>query len=1008
MKNNKRGNALFWGGNYLRAILILFMCILCSNANAQQKLISGKVFDSKGMPIPGVNILIEGTKTATQSDYDGGFSISAATGNKLVFSSIGMQKYSVVVGAQTSIKVVLQEEAQSLDEVVVSIGYGVRKKSDLIASVVSVNPKDMLKVPTSNVAEMLRGKASGVQITLNDGGPLGDSKIVVRGQNSLNGDKIAAYVIVDGVPAGSINDINPNDIESLEVLKDAAALAIYGARGANGVVLITTKRGKLGTTSVTYTGSLGVQTFNRNFDIYNGDEFAQLKREAFRTSNGGVYKPDADIFSALELESVQTGKYIDWEKLILRTGLVKEHQVAISSGTENTKVYTSFNFYQNDGQIPNSQGTRVSGRFNIDQKINEWLKIGVNTSLQFSREDGPNVGNILLTSITTSPLGQVYNEDGSLRYLPGGFAENKNPLIDINETNTRSDSRNDIINIFADLTLFKGFKYRMNASRRSWNNKEQSYNTSESVTGIINGSVGSGYVYFRDNSEWQIENIFTYKPDLGSDKHNLDITAVQSSSENNYSEYRDSFNQVPNDILGVYGLESALIHVPTIAASRYGLVSFAARAEYGYDSRYFMSLSMRADGSTKFGETNKWGYFPAVGLSWNAHNETFLKNLTAINKLKFSTSYGSIGNQTIDAGGTLTSGLQRDYILGGQQVSGIVPGTRLANPDLKWETTTTLNAKLDFGFLSNRITGTVEWYDSKTTDLLQSESLPTGLGYTNRLVNKGELQNTGIEANLDLGIVRTKDFKLNLGFIFTKNKNKLISLGGIDGDGDGKEDDNVGNKWFIGKSLGGYYQRMGIGIFQQGEDIINSAQPTALPGSIKQLDVNGDGKIDDTFDRVFTPGIEDWYGTVSLDMSYKGWDFTAVVNTVQGRTKYNAYLVGYSEGGSLRGIKNGIKQDYWTPENPGGNFPRPSEANDPENLFTLALQDASYIRLQNVSLGYSLPKMAIEKIGLSKFRIYTTGSNLYTVTDFESFSPEKNPNEYPEPVTIVAGVQLGF
>ena len=495
---------------------------------------------------------------------------------------------------------------------------------------------------------------------------------------------------------------------------------------------------------------------------------------------------------------------------------------------------------------------------------------------------------------------------------------------------------------------------------------------------------------------------------MSTHKHNLDLTAVQAASETKYTNFRNNVDQVPNDILGINGLEAALTNIPTIAASRSGLVSFAARSEYSYDSRYYLSLSARADGSTKFGVNNKWGYFPAVGVSWNAHNESFLREVTGINLLKFSSSYGSIGNQTINAGGTLTSGVQRDYILGGQQVSGLIPGDQLANPDLKWETLTTFNVKMDFGFLSNRINGTVEWYDGRTKDMLQREALPTGLGYTNRFVNKGELQNTGIESSLNLGVVRTNDFQMNLGFIFTKNTNKLLSLGGVDGDGDGREDDNVGNRWFIGRSLGGSFQRMGIGIFQEGEDIVHSAQPDAMPGDIRQLDVNGDGIINDEFDRVFTPGVEDWYGTVSLNMEYKGIDFSADVYMVEGRTRFNNFLLGYSEGGSLRGIKNGIKQDYWTPENPGGNFPRPSEANDPQNLFTIGLQDASYVRLQNVTLGYSLPRPTLESIGLSKMRFYLTGSNLLTFTDYQSFSPEKNPNEYPEAVTFLAGLQIGL
>lgn len=1006
MKKNIHHHVPFLSNSGIRLGLILLMCFILTNLNAQQKDITGTVSDESGTTLPGVSVIIKGTSTGVQTDFDGKFSIKASPDQTLTFSYLGMKAVSILVGSKTKIDVTLEEDAATLDEIVV-VGYGSRKKSDLIASVTSIEPTEMTKVATSDVGQMLRGKAAGVQISLNDAGPNGSSSITIRGTNSLSGNP-GAFIIVDGVPVGALNDINPNDIESLEILKDAAATAIYGSRGANGVILITTKRGKQGKTSISYRGDVGVQNYNRNFDIYSGDEFAQLKREAFRTSNLGVYVPDEQIFSALELESVQNQDYINWEDLILGTGVTHNHNLSISTASEKTKVYSSFNIFNQDGIIANSFSNRVTFRFNIDQKINDWLKIGANTSLQYSRENSPNVGAILLTSITTSPLGKVYNDDGSLRFLPGGFEENKNPLIDLTETETINDSRNDILNIFADVSPFKGFNYRFNASRRSWNSRNRSYNTSNSITGVTNGSVGSGFIQFQDNVQWQIQNVFTYKPTFTSEKHNLDLTAVHEVSENKYNFFQNSASQIPNDILGINGLQSALVNNPSIGASRNSILGFVGRAEYGYDSRYYISLSARADAASVFGENNKWGYFPAAGLSWNAHNESFLKEVKEINKLKFSVTYGQVGNSAIGPSQTLTSGLIRDYIINGQQVSGAIPGSQLANPDLKWETTTTLNAKLDFGLFSNRISGTFEYYDGRTTDLLQDESLPPLLGYTFQKVNLGELQNSGIEANLNFGVIRKEDFNVDLGFIFTRNRNKLLSLGGADEDGDGIEDDNIGNGWFIGKSIFNYYQFVGIGIFQEGEDIINSAQPAAMPGDVKLLDVNGDGVIDADNDRVYTDRNPDWFGSINLSANYKGLDFSADLNFVEGVTRYNTFLVGYTEGGSLRGIKNGIKQDYWLPSNPGGNFPRPSEANDPQNLFAMGLQDASYMRLQNITMGYTLPQYVLESFGLSKLRLYVTGTNLITITDYESFSPELSPTSYPEPVTIVAGLQLGF
>lgn len=1006
MKNSKQGKGLFQIGNYLRSGLILFMCLIFNNVNAQQKTITGTVVDVDGMPLPAVNITIDGTTNGAQSDFDGNFSIEAGSDNTLTFSYIGMNSVSIVVGNQTNIQVVLEESAESLDEVVV-VGYGERRKSDLVSSVASVKPAEMIKVPTADIGEMLRGKTAGVQVTLSDGGPGSSSSILIRGKNSINGGN-DPIVIADGVPVGNINDINPNDIESLEILKDAAAQAIYGARASNGVILITTKRGK-GKTKVNYTGYTGINTINRNFDIYTGDEFAQMRREAVRSANLGVYLPDEEIFSDIELASIQSGEYIDWEKEIIGTGVIQNHNLSVSSGSENTSVYSSFNYLNQEGVIPNSDYNRVSARINIDQKVNDWLTIGVNTSFQWSDEERPNVGGVLLTSITTSPLGQIYNEDGSFRYLPGGFEENKNPLIDIYETERKSYNRNDIINAFLDVTPFKNFKYRLNASRRSWNGKNLSYNSAESVSGITNGGAGNGSIEYQDNVEWQLENIFSYKVDFKDSKHNLDLTGVQSFTESKYNRFINVANKIPNDILGIYGLEAAETNTPYISGNRRGLVSGVLRAEYSFDSRYYFNISGRADGSSVFGSENKWGFFPAVAASWNAHNEVFLQDSKTINNLKLSLSYGSVGNEGINPYQSLSTALQRDYIIDGEKVSGYVPGDYLPNPNLKWETSTTLNARVDVGLWSNRLTATAEFYNTRTKDLLIDQALNAGLGYTRKKSNIGEVENQGYEFSVNGAIVRNKDLKINLGLIFSKNDNKIISLYGFDEDGDGIEDDDVGNNWFIGQPIDIYYRYLAVGIFQEGEDIASTHQPNALPGDIKLYDrFPDDGELNPDNDRVLTSRVPDWFGTLNFDLEYKWIDFSLALNTVQGVMRDNPFLYGYNEGGSLRGIKNGIKQDYWTPENPGGNFPRPNEANDPVNGNSLGIQDASYVRLQNVTLGYSFQEDFLSKSGLTKLRLYFTGSNLFTITDFESYSPEKNPNEYPEAVTYVLGLQFGF
>ncbi len=991
MKNYIVKNAVFIVRNKIwQVALFLFFCV---SANAQTT-ITGNVTDSAGLPLPGVSITVDGTTMGTSSDMDGNYSILALPSQSISFSFVGMDTVKKVVGTQSEINVVMSENA-TIDEVVV-VGYGSKKKSDVISSVATIKADDLVKVATSDIGEMIRGKAAGVQVTLASGAPGGSSNITIRGQRSFAANN-NPLVIADGVMLGSINDINANDIESMEILKDAAAQSIYGARASSGVILITTKRGKEGKPRVSYNGFSGIQTINRNFDIYSGEEFAQLKREAFRTNNGGVYRPDNEIFSTLELESVQNGQFIDWEKLMLRTGETHNHAFNISAGTENFSVYSSINYINTKGVIPNSDFSKVGLRLNADQKINNWLKIGFNTSFQFSKTNNPNNNGVILNTITTAPLGRVYNDDGSLRWLPGGFEENKNPLIDLAETTNPTENRNDILNIFADISPFEGFNYRLNVSRRSWNYKRMSYNTSRSLAGIANNNQGSGSIQFQDEVETMLENIFTYKFEIN--KHHFNLTGVQSIAQKKYNNFENRSERIPNDLLELYGLAGAFLNTPSISGWERGIVSGVARIEYDYDNKYYFSVSGRADGSTVFGRNNKWAYFPAANLGWNVHREDFMENIEQINNLKLRFSYGSVGNEAISPGGSQSVADQRDYVIGGSLVSGYAPGNTLPNPNLRWETSTTFNAAIDLGLFNNRITSTVEFYNTRTKDLLVLEAVDPSSGYQNRWNNLGEVENMGLEVTVNGDIIRKEDFRLSLGLTFTKNKNKIIELYG--------EGDDVLNRRFIGQPLSVFYQFKPIGIFQEGENIVNSAQPLAVPGDVKLLDLNGDGVINDQ-DRVITSQLPDWYGTVNLGINYKNFDMSADFYTVQGVTRNNPFLYGYLEGGSLRGIKNGIKQNYWTPENPGGNFPRPIEGNDPQNIWSLGLQDASYIRLQNITFGYTLPSQVLKSIGLSNLRLYVTGSNLFTITDFQSFSPERNPNEYPEPVTVVTGLQIGF
>lgn len=987
-------------------ILLLFtsLFLLATQVDARQKtMVTGTVKGSDGMAMPGVNIVVEGTTTGAFTDANGNFSLEAPENAVLLISFIGYESQRVTLGGRTSIEIVLQEDIQSLSEVVV-VGYGTQKKSDVISSVATIKAEDIIKVPSSDIGEMLRGRAPGVLVTVGNAGPGGSSDILIRGKRSISGGN-APIVIADGVPVGNINDINPNDIASIEILKDAAAQAIYGARASNGVILITTKRGKSGKTEVNLNSFYGAQTVRRFFDVYDGQEFATLKREAARTSNNGVYPADADIFTPIELEVLESGQFIDWEKELLRVAPIQNHNLSITTGSDKTTVYSSLNYIDQQGVIPGTDFRRATLRINADQKINKWLKFGVNTSFQLAERNDPGTGGTLQRTVTTSPLGKIYNDDGSYRLNPTGVQESFNPLLDIYSTTNLRKDRNDIINIFIDISPLEGLNYRFNASRRSWNRKSEGYSTKESLNGVRTG-YGQGYIQFDDNMEYQLENIVTY--DRKFTKHNLGLTFVQSVTESNGSQFANSASQLPNDLLGIFGLESALINTPGISAHRRGLVSFVGRAQYDYDGKYYLTASIRADASTVFGANNKWGSFPAIGLGWNAHRESFMQAIPVISNLKLRGSYGSIGNQAISPYQSQSTAAPLDYIIDGRKVSGYAPGEFLPNPNLRWETSTTLNVAVDFGLWTNRLTGTVEYYDTRTNDLLMTQRLNAGLGYTRMWTNLGEVQNKGIEIALNAVVIEKNDLTVNVGVQFSRNRNKILSLYGIDADGDGKEDNDVANAWFIGQPIDVFYQYKPVGIFQEGENIIGSHQPAARPGDLKMYDRDPtDGILNDK-DRVITQRGPDWFGSIYVDASYRGFDLSVNMVTVQGVTRNNPYLYNYVDGGSLRGVLNGVKQNYWTPENPTARWPRPNDANDPTYIWTMGLQDASYFRIQNITLGYSFGKELASRLYMNKFRVYVTAQNPLTLTSYQSYSPEKNPNEYPEAISLVGGIQLSF
>lgn len=989
----------------LLSIAMLLFLVPVADLHAQtSKNITGTVTDSKGEPLIGANVVLKGSSTSVGviTDLDGNFTMNVPEQSVLEISYIGYNPQEVSVVGKTHITVKLVEDSQVLDDVVV-VGYGVMKKSDVISSVTTIKTDKMTKSATLDVAEMLRGKAAGLKITTSENaGPGGKADIQIRGTNSISGGT-SPIVVADGVVIGSINDVNPNDIASVEVLKDAAAQAIYGARAANGVILLTTKRGSAGKAKVSYNGYYGIQNVDRNFDVYSPEEFVQYKREAYRTTNNNQYGEDSEVFSQLELESIRNGQYIDWQKELMRTGTIQNHDLTLTAGGEKTKVFVSGNFMRQTGVVPSTDFTKGQLRFNLDQEITSWLSFGLNSSLSISTTNDPGVAGLLRDAVTCSPLGSVYDADGNLNMHPTGLQENWNPLIDIYEKSVVKKNRNDLVSLFVDFKIYKGLSFRVNASRRSWGYKGETYNTANSKAGSYTG-MGSGSIKNQDLDEWTIDNILTYDNRFG--KHHLSGTLIQSWNERNEHTNQMDGSLIPNDLLGVYGIEAAEKVIPTLSATQRRLVSTALRVQYDFASKYYITVSGRRDGSSVFGADNKWAIFPAMALGWNLYQEEFMARFKQLTNLKLRGSYGSVGNEAISPYGSIASADQWDYYTT-KKISGYTPGSVLSNPKLKWETSTTLNLAVDFGFFNNRLSGTVEWYNTRTKDLLVDRSISSVTGYSTIKDNIGEIQNRGIEVQLEGAIVRTTDWDVTAGITFSSNRNKILKLFG-DLNGDGKEDDYPINNWYIGKPISVYKVYETDGIWQEDEldEIAKSAQPNAQPGDIKIVDRTKDGKLDDD-DKIIKSKFPKWNGSFNLSARYKNIDFSMDFYTVQGITKYNPFLSDYSYGGNMRAVFNGVKVNYWTPENPTGTAPRPT-TNGALEMGSISYQDASYIRLQNLTIGYTLPKIWTSKAGMSHVRVYFTGQNLFTSTDYQSYSPEQPADKYPEARTLTVGLQVGF
>lgn len=986
MKRKKTSHGL--GCNKVFATLLICMSLLMNiqplNSQNQKINVAGVVKDVSGEPIIGASVVEKGTTIGTITNFDGEFSLSVASQATIIVSYIGYVTQEIPVGGKTSFNVILKEDSEMLDEVVV-VGYGVQKKSDVTGSVTSVSKERLSKLPVTNVLQAVQGAAAGVTITQTSSIPGDAPDALVRGRNSINASS-GPYVVVDGVPisksGGTLNDINPNDIESMEILKDASATAIYGTNGANGVILITTKRGNSGKPTIRYNAYVGFEDFTNKLNFCNGEQIVQRYKD-YVTQNPGETLFDGYVKNQYESDNYKNGVTTDWIDAVSQTGVIQNHNVSIAGGTDNVKYYVSADYTDQKGIIKGFNYERYSLRTNLDMNVTDYLTVGTNTYVVSQNRDGGRAN--LLMAEAMSPYARMYEDDGSYCIHPM-YSETlfTNPLM-WTTTNPQRRQWNINLNGYAEVDFAKiakpleGLKYKFNGGFAFSPKRTNEYEGKS-----VNKNSGWARIKNEETQSYTVENILSYARDFG--KHHMDLTALYAASRKKYQHSTAEAEKFINDDLTWHDMGSAETHKVSSYTDLYTTVSQMGRLNYSYDSRYLFTFTVRRDGSSVFGKNNKYGTFPSVALGWNIARENFMEQTNEwLNTLKLRTSYGKAGNEAI---GVYQSRVKMDtgmLALNGGSTAALWPNDLMGNNDLSWETTKSFNVGLDFGLWNNRVSGNIDMYFSKTNDLLLKRNLPKISGYNTVYSNMGETANKGIELTLNTRNVATKDFTWNSTVVFSWNKNEIKDLYG-----DGKDD--LGNRWFLGHPIGVIYDYVKVGIWQ--EDEIASGlhldwDPIAEAGDVKVADISGpdgvpDGQINDYDRKIQGQTSPKWIGGLTNTFTYKDFSLSVFIQTVQGVKKNNS-LIGVA--GDEMGRRNTTTEiGYWTPENQSNKW-RSLRKNSNKHGYGFP-QDASFTRIKDITLSYNFPQSIIKKTGLDGLQMYVSGRNLFTFTDWTGWDPE--------------------
>ena len=976
--------------NLLRITLIC--CFLASVTKlTAQNTVSGSVVDSEtGDPLPGVSIVIQGTTTGASSDFDGNFQISVSQGAVLEFSSLGFENKELTVNGN-QIDVALVPSTSFLDEIIVT-GYGTQTRRKVTGSIASIGGESIEKIATASGVDAIKGQVAGVDITSGGGRPGQNPLVRVRGRRSISASNDPLYVI-DGIPQtssagdGAIFDINPQDIKSMEILKDAAATAIYGSRGANGVILITTKRGRAGETQISYSGYYGSTTVKNSPDMMNGVQFANLRREAFRQKEGqfaydGTIPGDDIVFDgdATVLESVQIGRSFDYLDAVLNRGFQNSHQISANGGSLNTQYNVSLGYFKEDGIIDLMDFERITGRLNLDHRINDTFKFGVSMLLNNSVNNWGSSA-VVGESLSNNPLGQPYNDDNSVRFLPTNDGIRTNPLSELvpgayvdERLSTRifapvylqirlSDE------LFFTSTFGPDIRFRRRGEFR------------DKFTNDNRGGPADAEVENKREFGFTLENLLTYSNEVGPG--NLKVTLLQSVQEYTTEFAKAEVLNLPYSSQLFFNIGTAEVKGNLSSGiSEWQLQSYLGRLNYEIANKYLFQASLRADGSSRLAEGNKWAYFPGVSVGWRILEDIAPAN-NLFEELKLRASYGEVGNTAIEP--YQTAGALARTVYAWDEVPAF--GYRLneiPNSNLGWEISKTIDIGLDYSILEGRISGAFDFYVTNTTDLLLERNLPYTSGYTSIFQNVGATKTNGVEFSVNAGVFETNNFSWDVNLNISGYTEEIVELALKDASGNPIDD--AGNNWFIGQPIRVFFDYTKAGIWQTNEAAQASSVQGTSPGNIKLADIDGDGQITPSDRSVLGYDVPDYFGGITNTFTFGNIDLSAFFYFRQGHMIRSNFHLGNN---TLQSRYNNLDVDYWTPTNPTNAYPRPQLNQErPENGSTLTYFDGSYLKLRNVTLGYNFESSIASKLGLKNLRAYLQGQNLWFSSKYDSFDPE--------------------